>query len=79
MSCTWHTSGGLVVDDSQGELLNRIDAAVTDDGDERQAMIVEILRGLQGVVAVLFDYLDDALGFARFALHNEHKRTPPLK
>jgi hypothetical protein len=63
--------GGLIVD-GQCELFNRIDVAVTDDGDERQTLIEEILRGPQGVSAAVFDYLDDPLSFARFTLHDEH-------
>ncbi len=40
---------GRVVYDRQSELLDRIDVAVADDGDEREALIEEILGGPQSI------------------------------
>jgi hypothetical protein len=73
------TLGGLIVDDGQCELFNRIDVAVSDDGDERKALIEEILGGPQGVSAAVFGYFDDARSFARLTLHNEHDANSALR
>jgi hypothetical protein len=72
-------SGRLIVDDGQRELLNRIDATITDDRYEGQALIEKVFGGLQGVVASVFDHLDDPLSFARLALHNEHNVNSALR
>lgn len=53
--------------------------AVADDGDEREALIEEILCGPQRIVARVFDRLDDPLGLPRLGLHDEHDQysRPP--
>lgn len=46
----------------QRELFDRVDVAVADGGDEWKALIQKILRGPQGIIARVFDHLDDPLG-----------------
>ena len=66
------------VDDCHGELVDRVDTAVTDDRDKWESPFEEIFRCLQGFASGVRGDPFDSLRFSRLTLHNEHIRSSTL-
>jgi len=60
-----------------GEFLHRVNAAISNDGDEGYSLIQEFVCRLQGILSRGPGDLYDPLGLARFALHNKNHLARP--